>query len=215
MILPFCWLRLNILQSMRSDTVVSGRSRFIARPHPRLPSRTAWRQIKPNRGAREHRKALPPPRALPSSPACQTVRERQQQCCSKSFKLHEARSLCSLGSSRHVLTLVLGGGQQGSWQMAENLSAGVRVRLHSLQAAAQHNGVDGHLLKWNASTGRWGVKLSTGQELSVRPANVMPTCSHAGCGQRIGASEAAGAGLRTCAKCRQVRYCSRACQKAA
>ena len=99
--------------------------------------------------------------------------------------------------------------------MAENLSAGVRVRLHSLQAAAQHNGVDGHLLKWNASTGRWGVKLSTGQELSVRPANVMPTCSHAGCGQRIGASEAAGAGLRTCAKCRRVVYCSRACQKAA
>ena len=60
-----------------------------------------------------------------------------------------------------------------------DLSAGVRVRLHSLQAAAaQHNGVDGHLLKWNASTGRWGVKLSTGQELSVRPENMMPT-SHA------------------------------------
>ena len=99
--------------------------------------------------------------------------------------------------------------------MAENLTAGVRVRLHSLQAAAQHNGVDGHLLKWNASSGRWGVKLSTGQELSVRPANVMPTCSHAGCGQRIGASEAVGAGLRTCAKCRRVVYCSRTCQKAA
>ena len=49
----------------------------------------------------------------------------------------------------------------------------------------------------------------------MRPANVMPTCSHAGCGQRIGASEAAGAGLRTCAKCRRVVYCSRACQKAA
>ena len=77
--------------------------------------------------------------------------------------------------------------------MAGSLRGDDRVRLHSLQAAAQHNGVDGHLLKWNASTGRWGVKLSTGQELSVRPANVMPTCSHAGCGQRIGASEAAGA----------------------
>ena len=62
---------------------------------------------------------------------------------------------------------------RGGWQMAENLSAGVRVRLHSLQAAAQHNGVDGHLLKWNASTGRWHVKLSTGPDLSVRPANVM------------------------------------------
>ena len=58
--------------------------------------------------------------------------------------------------------------------MADNLSTGDRVRLHSLKAAAQHNGVDGHLLKWNASTGRWGVKLSTGQELSVRPANLMP-----------------------------------------
>ena len=67
----------------------------------------------------------------------------------------------------------IGQGRDGGWQMAENLSAGVRVRLHSLQAAAQHNGVDGHLLKWNASTGRWGVKLSTGQELSVRPANVI------------------------------------------
>ena len=120
------------------------------------------------------------------------------------------------GLIAHALKLGLGGRRQGSsWQMAENLSAGVRVRLHSLQAAAQHNGVDGHLLKWNASTGRWGVKLSTGQELSVRPANVMPTCSHAGCGQRIGASEAAGAGLRTCAKCRRVVYCSRTCQKAA
>ena len=96
--------------------------------------------------------------------------------------------------------------------MAENLSAGVRVRLHSLQAAAQHNGVDGHLLKWNASTGRWGVKLSTGQELSVRPANVMPMCSHAGCGQRMEATEQAGAGLKKCKRCKQVKYCSKKCQ---
>ena len=65
--------------------------------------------------------------------------------------------------------------------MADNnlsTAAGDRVRLHPLQAAAQHNGVDGHLLKWNASTRRWGVMLSTGQELSVRPANLMPACSH-------------------------------------
>ena len=41
------------------------------------------------------------------------------------------------------------------------------------------------------------------------------SCPIPGCRQQIGASEAAGAGLRTCAKCRRVVYCSRACQKAA
>ncbi|MGB1592231.1 MAG: tetratricopeptide repeat protein, partial [Promethearchaeia archaeon] len=76
-------------------------------------------------------------------------------------------------------------------------------------------GVEGHLLKWNATTGRWGIKLSTGQELSVHPSNVMPTCSHAGCGQRVGATEAVEAGLQRCAKCRKVVYCSKKCQKAA
>ena len=76
------------------------------------------------------------------------------------------------GLIAHALKLCRGAGRQGSsWQMAENLSAGVRVRLHSLQAAAQHNGVDGHLLNWDDSKGRWDVKLSTCQELSVRPAN--------------------------------------------
>ena len=100
--------------------------------------------------------------------------------------------------------------------MAHNLSAGVRVRLHSLQAAAQHNGVEGHLLRWNASKARWDVKLScTGQELSVRPANVMPMCPTAGCGQLIGVAEAVAAGLKMCGKCRRVTYCSKGCQVAA
>ena len=39
-------------------------------------------------------------------------------------------------------------------------------------------------------------------------------CSHPGCGQQIGASEAAGAGLMRCTKCRQKVYCSKACQVA-
>ena len=70
-----------------------------------------------------------------------------------------------------------GRGARGSKQMADNLSTGDRVRLHSLQAAAQHNGVDGHLLKWNASTGRWGVKLSTGRTLSLIT-RLLPSSSH-------------------------------------
>ena len=38
--------------------------------------------------------------------------------------------------------------------------------------------------------------------------------SHPGCGQLIGVSEAAGAGLMRCTKCRQKVYCSKACQVA-
>ena len=39
-------------------------------------------------------------------------------------------------------------------------------------------------------------------------------CSHPGCGQQVGVSEAAGAGLMRCTKCRQKVYCSKACQVA-
>ena len=39
-------------------------------------------------------------------------------------------------------------------------------------------------------------------------------CSHPGCGQLIGVSEAAGAGLMRCTKCRRRIYCSKECQKA-
>ena len=39
-------------------------------------------------------------------------------------------------------------------------------------------------------------------------------CSHRGCGKFIRVSEAAGAGLMRCTRCRQRTYCSKACQKA-
>ena len=100
---------------------------------------------------------------------------------------------------------------RGSWQITDNYSAGVPVTVHSLQTAAQHNGVDGHLLEWTASTGRWRVKVSTGEELSVRAANLMPKCLHPGCGQRVVATEQAGAGLKKCMKCKKALYCSKGC----
>ena len=96
---------------------------------------------------------------------------------------------------------------------AENHRGGARVRLHSLEADAQHNGVEGSLLDWNASTGHWDVKLSTGMELSVLPANVTRLCSRPGC--QIGETEAEGGGLKTCSKCRLASYCSKQCQVAA
>ena len=46
--------------------------------------------------------------------------------------------------------------------------------------AAQHNGVDGHVLKYrNVSKGRRDVELNTSRHgLSVRPATLMQMCSH-------------------------------------
>ena len=71
------------------------------------------------------------------------------------------------------------------------------------------------------------MKLSTGQELSVRPANLMPLCSRAGCARQIGIgmTEAAGEfvcyryecvlGFRKCLKCKRATFCSKDCQLAA
>ena len=56
--------------------------------------------------------------------------------------------------------------------MADNLRAGVRVRLHSLKAATHHNDAEGYLLEWNDIKGRWDVRLNSGEVLSVRPANL-------------------------------------------
>ena len=96
-------------------------------------------------------------------------------------------------------------------QMAGSLRGDDRVRLHSLQGAAQqHNGAAGHLRSWNAGTGRWDVKLSTGPELSVRPTNLTTLCSRPGCA--IGETEAR---LKSCARCKVAAYCSKACQVAA
>ena len=95
--------------------------------------------------------------------------------------------------------------------MAGSLRGDDRVRLHSLQGAAQqHNRAAGHPRSWNAGTGRWDVKLSTGPELSVRPTNLTRLCSRPGCA--IGETEAR---LKSCARCKVAAYCSKECQVAA
>ena len=53
----------------------------------------------------------------------------------------------------------------------EGLRKGARVELHSLNKA-EHNGKQGELLEYDAVAGRWGVKLSPEERLSVRPANL-------------------------------------------
>ena len=56
--------------------------------------------------------------------------------------------------------------------------------------------------------------MSKGLEVPAGMAARGGGCSHPGCGQLIGVSEAAAAGLMRCTKCRQKLYCSKACQVA-
>ena len=54
---------------------------------------------------------------------------------------------------------------------ARGLSAGQRVRIHSLKGAAHHNGKTGILIEQSTLDGivRWNVCLSSGDKLSLRP----------------------------------------------
>jgi hypothetical protein len=40
---------------------------------------------------------------------------------------------------------------------------GCTVVVQGLVAAAQHNGSEGQLIKFNRDTGRWGLKLKSGE----------------------------------------------------
>ena len=52
------------------------------------------------------------------------------------------------------------------------LKVGDKVRLHSLQKAAEHNGKDGELMEYDRETGRWAVKLSDTVSVGVRAVNL-------------------------------------------
>ena len=54
------------------------------------------------------------------------------------------------------------------------LSVGARVQLHSLLRAPEHNGAEGEVVEFDASTGRWRVRLAgpDGRELALRASNL-------------------------------------------
>ena len=52
------------------------------------------------------------------------------------------------------------------------LKAGGTATVHSLRKATQHNGHHGTLLTYDDDVGRWQVKLSSGETIRVRPANL-------------------------------------------
>jgi hypothetical protein len=51
---------------------------------------------------------------------------------------------------------------------------GDRIRVTSLRSRPELNGAVGNLLKRDASSGRWGVRLEDGELLRVRPENLTP-----------------------------------------
>ena len=53
-------------------------------------------------------------------------------------------------------------------------SVGARVQLHSLLRTPEHNGAEGEVVEFDASTGRWRVRLAEpdGRELALRASNL-------------------------------------------
>jgi tetratricopeptide (TPR) repeat protein len=86
------------------------------------------------------------------------------------------------------------------------LPAGTRVLVQRLVAKPEHNGKLASVVAFDARTGRYGVVLDDGTNLSIKPECV----SRAGCAAAGCASEEASS---MCSRCKSVRYCSRECQR--
>jgi tetratricopeptide (TPR) repeat protein len=87
------------------------------------------------------------------------------------------------------------------------LPSGTRVLVQRLIAKPEFNGKLARVLSFDELSGRYGVALDDGKELSLKPDCVARAgCAAAGC-----ASEEA---INVCAQCHAVRYCSRECQRA-
>mmetsp|Transcript_78168 Transcript_78168/g.121948 ORF Transcript_78168/g.121948 Transcript_78168/m.121948 type:complete len:721 (-) Transcript_78168:69-2231(-) len=57
--------------------------------------------------------------------------------------------------------------------------AGAQVRVEGLVARSDLNGQEGHVVAWDGKERRWRVKLSTGQGLCLKPANMVVLCAGA------------------------------------
>jgi hypothetical protein len=103
-------------------------------------------------------------------------------------KPHDAHALATAGVAR----------------LTRPLPAGTRVLLQRLVAKPEHNGERARVLSFDACSGRYGVALDNGTELSLKSEFV----AQIGCAKCL--SEEANI---ACARCQAVRYCSRECQR--
>ena len=54
----------------------------------------------------------------------------------------------------------------------EDLPSGTRIRVHGLAARPEFNGQSGTAISWDGEKGRVGIKLDSGDKLSLKPANL-------------------------------------------
>ena len=56
---------------------------------------------------------------------------------------------------------------------SNRLQPGCTVEICGLKSAPQYNGMDAHVLNHDQAKDRWGLKLPTGDEISVKPTNLI------------------------------------------
>ena len=89
---------------------------------------------------------------------------------------------------------------------ARPMPDGTRVVVQRLVAKPEHNGKRARVVSFDVRTGRYGLALDDGKELSLKAECVAKAgCAAVGC-----ASEEASS---VCSRCEAVRYCSRECQR--
>ena len=135
-----------------------------------------WRASSPHRDARRHppRAALSPGHMPKKKSKSRGVAEEQGiSAADLSLADTPPRTVCS---SKHETEANNDVDASAAPSQPGVLQVGAFVRIHSLQAKQQHNGVYGEIVSaFDASKMRWGVRLKTdGRVLALKPANLTP-----------------------------------------
>ena len=95
-------------------------------------------------------------------------------------------------------------------------SVGARVKLHSLQQKPEHNGVEGEVLEFDASAGRWKVQLRPdGLVLALKASNLAVLTPAESDSSNATLCDNCSKALQkplVCARCKTATYCSKDCQ---
>ena len=95
-------------------------------------------------------------------------------------------------------------------------SVGARVKLHSLQQKPELNDVEGEVLEFDESAGRWKVQLHPdGLVLALKASNLAvlaPAESDSSNATLCGHCSKALQKPLVCARCKTATYCSKDCQ---
>jgi hypothetical protein len=95
-------------------------------------------------------------------------------------------------------------------------SVGARVELHSLQQKPEHNGVEGEVLEFDASAGRWKVQLHPdGLLLALKASNLAVLAPAESDSSNATLCNNCSKVLQkplVCARCKTATYCSKDCQ---